>query len=194
MQNCKKCGALMSDDFIFCGKCGEPVVKNAPKEMYVKTKKVNSLRRFERRLSKSVLLNGIFSALWILISLASSFLFFEILRRIRAGSAGINYALNQLIMKYEYVKEGLSLSYISEQLTQIVNYTILWAFLIFLTITVICGIALTITHILKIIEIKKRHLNRTTEKIGRIFARCETIFIILFAVLLVASLIMKGVV
>lgn len=192
MRNCKKCGAIMRDDFVFCGVCGEPVEKNVFGEKFVKTKKINSIRRLERRLTKSTGLNILFSSVWLVISVICVFLFLGTFRGIRASFAGISYAYSQMILKYEYIREGLSYSYISSEFTMLVNFIMSWVLLIFFAITVILGIVMAVTHIIRITEIKKRNIKRATDTLGRIAARAEIISAAITVVLFILSLILKG--
>ena len=142
----------MRDDFVFCGVCGEPADKNISHDKYVKTKKINGIRRFERKLSRSTLLNGIFGGIWGVIAIISVFFCLGTFQGIRADSAGIGYTYSQLLLKYEYVKEGLSASYVSHEFSEIVNFGMLWVLFVFFVLTLIFGLILAVSHIIRAIK------------------------------------------
>ena len=74
----------------------------------------------------------------------------------------------------------------------LVNYIMSWVLLVFFAITVILGITLAVTHIIRIAEIRKRDIKRATETIGRIAIRAEIISAVITVVFFILSLIMKG--
>lgn len=195
MGNCKKCGALIGADFVFCGKCGEPVNRHRNEEILIKAKKLRRLRRFERKLSGSALLNGIFSGVWAVLGVLWSLLFLGGLRDIRIETGGIGTVWNQLILKYDYVREGLSLSYISAEFTQVADYIFLWIFTVFSAIMAISSIVLLAAHLIKAISLKKGvRDNAALSKIRLTVSRICIGFILLFAVLAIITGILKGIV
>ena len=195
MNNCKKCGAIIGADYIFCGKCGEPVSRGVSEEKPVKVKKLKRIYFLEKKLSRSPVFNGIFCGVWAILSGMWLMLIAEALRNIRIDTTGIGILWSQFLYKYEYVKEGLSLSYVSKEFNSLVNYAVLWAFFVFSAVIAVVSVILFVVFLIRFIFIKKgRAYGKTLEKIKRITAKTGLISIAVFVVVIIISYILKGIV
>ena len=194
MENCKKCGALIGKDFMFCGRCGAPVYETVNNGKIAKVKKLRKLKRFERKLSVKPFLNLVVSGIWFMLSLLWGVLSWGGCKDIRIASAGINDAVGQLIYKYQYVKEGLSLSYISTEFALVADYVCLWAFEIFSFVAAVSGIILFVCYLVNFIRIKKGKRSGSILKICRIVSRIVICSAFVMLGIWILILIMKGVI
>lgn len=162
MINCKKCGALIGKDFVFCGKCGEPVKNSINNRMVARTKKYTKIRSLRKKIADSSLLNFILSGACFLIG--SAFIY-QALMKINIISTlyrEMGEIYNQYILKYEYIKEGLSFSYAANEYIKLVDYVCLWIFAFLFIIIAAAFLTVFITRLLRGIKILKRSERKTT--------------------------------
>ncbi len=194
MGNCKRCGALIGDEFVFCGRCGAPVYDNQKEGKVIKAKKLKKLKKFERKISSSASLNIVMFLLWAVISALWVLLFFGAYKDIRIASAGIGDAVGQLMSKYAYVKEGLSLSYISAEFSIVADYVLSWSYAVFSVLAAVGGIILSAVHFVNFIGIKKGKRFPKIMKLRSVVSKILMILIFTFVIILIAIFVMKGVI
>ncbi len=194
MGNCKRCGALIGADYMFCGKCGEPVYGNQKEGKVIKAKRLRKLKRFEKKLSSSYVLNIIMTSAWAVISALWAFFFFGGCKDIRIASSGIGDSVGQLVSKYEYVKEGLSLSYISSEFSTVADYVISWSFTVFAALSAALGVILAVTYLLNFIGLKRGRKIPGVMKVRFLVSKLLLILTLLFIIILIIMFVMKGVI
>ncbi len=195
MINCKRCGAIVGADHIFCGKCGEPVNREVSEKRVIKVKRPRKIFIFEKKLLKSKVFVGVFSGIWAVLSAVLVFLLTDTLRGIKAASSSIGVVVSQLLYKYEYVKEGLSLSYISAEFSSVINYGLDWAFLVLNIILIAVSFLLFLIYLMKFISmIRKLPTGKKTDSLRRTVAKTGLISIGVYIILVIISLVLKGIV
>lgn len=162
MINCKKCGALIGKDFVFCGKCGEPVKNSMDIRMVAKPKKYTKIRSLKKKIAESSLLNFIFSGVFLVLGTALGYAAFLKSRIISSLYWSMEAVYKQYILKYEYVKEGLSLSYAANEYRWLVDYVFLWIFAVILIIIAIAFLTVSIVKLLRGINLVKQRERKTT--------------------------------
>lgn len=194
MGNCKKCGALIGEDYVFCGKCGAPVCESRKQGRFIKHKNIKKLKRLEKKLSSSSVLNLVMSGICAAVSFLWIFFFFGGCTDIRISSASIGDTIGQLAFKYNYVKEGLSLSYISGEFARMADYIVLWAFTVFSILMAAAGIILAVTYIINYAIIRKGKRYPALIKFGTFIFKLAVIPVVLFVLIFIVTVIMKGVI
>ena len=188
MRNCKKCGALIYGDFLFCGKCGEPVADIRKPSDVIKMKKPKRFGAVRSKVRKSFELNLAVSAVWLVITAVSVFLLFRAISYLRAASATINHIMYQLVLKYEYVREGLSLSYVAPELRTTVKYFLSAVYIAALAILISAGLFFIYCHVKRCVLIKKRAPGPVgLNKIQNIAITVFKILAVVFAAVIIAA-------
>ena len=120
MALCSVCGKEIKENHIFCGYCGasvinmEKVVIDGRKNKKIKYI-INRVCHFEKF---NILLTVVFAVLLAL----SIFVTVENVKRSVMFGDNFSEVVNQLYFKYEYIKEGLGLSYLSREIAFIFEY------------------------------------------------------------------------
>lgn len=118
MTICPHCQKSNDSDNRFCGYCGTTLLA---KDLVVDGKKNRNQLRFLNDLFKSVSLNIVYILVCvILLGFAIGFsLYF--LREFNNMLFGFNYHINQISVKFSYILEGMSFSYIAPSVIYILR-------------------------------------------------------------------------
>lgn len=129
MENCKKCGAIISPGFIYCGRCGTPVNDTKEVKPDIKTKKSRFLKKAGIILRTSSAANIILTILLTALCVFSVYSLIRLIYSLRASAPALDGFISQLKLKFAYVREGLSISYVAKELEYIVTYSLDWIYL-----------------------------------------------------------------
>lgn len=188
MNNCKKCGALIYGDFLYCGKCGEPVNSAQKPAGVIEIKKTGKIKLLRGRMKRSAALNFTFAGIWAVLSGAAVILLVNTAAFLKASSAGIANTLRQLSLKYSYVKEGLSASYIAPECRAAARYFLGWVYAAALIIFLASGIFFTSCHLYKGIRLaKKARIPVGLDKVHSSVITAVKIIFLIFALIILAA-------
>lgn len=118
---CPKCKKEYNDDCLYCGYCGTSLL--SAKFMF-DGKKNKKYIMISNKLYHSIAFNSIYIVAFLGFFIIALSLFLFSLNSIIDKIPFLEYHINQLLIKYSYIKEGVSLSYIAEQLSFITNFMI----------------------------------------------------------------------
>ena len=194
MLNCKKCGALIGKDFIFCGKCGEPVKNSMDSRKIAKAKKYTKINVLRKKIADSGNLNFIFAAVVFLIGAGFALESFFNIKNIISHYWQMGGVYAQYVLKYEYIKEGLSFSYTAKEFNLLADYVSMWISAVCYIITAISFFAVCVTRIIRGICVTKgiERKNRAIEKIELISGIVAVSVIMLRLIAFVVILYLKG--
>ena len=187
MENCKRCGAIISPGFLYCGKCGCPVNPSAEYKPDIKTKKLKAFKKLDALVRNSVTANGCFLGISVLILTLAILYIINLVYALKASTPALSVFITQLGLKYEYVREGLSISYVAPELNYIITYALDW---LYLTLSVIIAMLSAFNSVCftsrlvyliknKRTAIRPVRLNRVQATVFRISVYTVAVFIII---------------
>ena len=188
MENCKKCGAIISPGFIYCGKCGAPVNPQTQSGTVIKTKKIKAFKKAGMIIRNSPATNIILSVISSIIFILSLLYIVKLIYAIKASAPALDIYIEQFNLKYGFVREGLSLSYVGTELKYIITYILDWLYIALSGTVAGFSVFNIICCTLRVICLSKNkntairpvRLNRIQTAVFRIFLYIVCAFIILF--------------
>jgi len=117
---CPNCGANIDSKFLFCGKCGKMLKPD--NELIIDGNKNNKLKHFLNKNISSFKRSALFFILWVLVLPLAIMIIFNRFNVSVSLCERLPETINQISHKIKYVKEGLSISYLSREITFIFDY------------------------------------------------------------------------
>ena len=154
MAVCSKCQREIQDKDVFCGYCGNLVLP--PHDIVIDGRKNRKIKKFVSKTAHSYKMNLLMLILNFVLILCFSFLSYLIVSNLLSNAEDIKKVMIQIMVKYKYIEEGLSLSYLSRDIRIILKLILNIVFLTGSFIGAFFNGIYAILHILLINNIKKR--------------------------------------
>lgn len=118
---CPRCKKAHDDESLYCGYCGTSLI--SAKFMFDGKKNKRNII-FANKLYHSITFNIMYIVSFVVFLIVALSLFLISLNNIIDKIPSLEYHINQIMIKYSYLTEGVSIAYISEQAVFIINLLI----------------------------------------------------------------------